>query len=555
MPQPYDYDKTHLRNLAALQARIDRIFRQATEEAARIGASISAPLPADRLFSFDDFPRTQADIAKLTAWLQEAVEVAVVNGVRSAWTLSNNKNNALSRRIFGDRLHHLTKEQQRRYFTSNLPALDAFLQRTTAGLNLSDRVWRYTDAFKHEIEMALDLGIRTGESAAQMTRSLRQYLQHPDKLFRRVRDRHGLLRLSQAAKAFHPGTGVYRSSYRNARRLAATETNIAYRTADHLRWQQMDFVVGIEIQLSNNHTVLLQPGERTDDPTQQRAAGSPKANAVRPLIDICDTLAGRYPKDFKFTGWHPHCRCRAVTILKTDEELARDFDRILAGEPPLPSQLSANAVAAPPASFTQWLEKNATRIEAAQQRGTIPYFIKDNAKYIDPSNNEPSPKQFFTVYKTFSSVGSIHIMDGLDKKAIDYKALLTIAREFAREGSEVRITTKAHYKSDEYEAVFGTLSGTRYERKCPDLIIDGAFYEYEGFVRPWNKRKVGRMISHGAIQSDRIIIDNTNGCSHRFILTQIFNRLRDKNFNCPITEVWVYEKGQIQQLYPIKSRR
>ena len=79
----------------------------------------------------------------------------------------------------------------------------------------------------------------------------------------------------------HPGRGVYRSSYMNARRLAATETNIAYRTADHLRWQKMDFVVGIEIVLSNNHTIRLQPGEKTSDlPGQMRADGTPKANAV-----------------------------------------------------------------------------------------------------------------------------------------------------------------------------------------------------------------------------------------------------------------------------------
>ncbi|MBR3455746.1 MAG: hypothetical protein IKH26_10515 [Bacteroidaceae bacterium] len=44
------------------------------------------------------------------------------------------------------------------------------------------------------------------------------------------------------------------SSYKNARRLAATECNTAYRTADHERWQQMDFVVGQEVHLSGNHT-------------------------------------------------------------------------------------------------------------------------------------------------------------------------------------------------------------------------------------------------------------------------------------------------------------
>ena len=225
--------------------------------------------------------------------------------------------------------------------------------------------------------MGLDLGIRSGKSAATMTRDLRQYLRHPDKLFRRVRDEHGLLKLSQAAKDFHPGRGVYRSSYMNARRLAATETNIAYCTADHLRWQKMDFVVGIEIVLSNNHTIRLQPGEKTSDlPGQMRADGTPKANAVRTLTDICDTLAGRYPKDFKFTGWHPHCRCHAVTILKTEEEMARDTKRILDGRQP--SADSANAVTDTPEAFKNWVENNRDRIANGH---SLPYFIRDNAKY------------------------------------------------------------------------------------------------------------------------------------------------------------------------------
>ena len=378
MSKPTDHDKTHSRNIAAICTRIDRIFRKAAEEAAKIGVSIKTALPEDRIFSFDDYPATRKQIERLMAALQESVETTIVNGVRSAWTLSNNKNNALVSRIFGDRVADLRKEQYRRYFSTNGSALEAFLARKEQGLNLSDRVWRYTEAFRQEIELALDLGIRSGESAAQMSRSLRQYLQYPDKLFRRVRDKHGLLRLSKAAAAFHPGRGVYRSSYKNARRLAATETNIAYRTSDHLRWQQMDFVVGIEIMLSNNHTVLLQPGERTDDKSQQRKDGSPKSNAVRPLTDICDTLAGRYPKDFKFTGWHPHCRCHAVTILKTDDELAEDTRRILAGQQPMKG--SVNTVRDVPDAFKDWVEENADRIG---KRGKLPYFIADNKARVN----------------------------------------------------------------------------------------------------------------------------------------------------------------------------
>lgn len=355
MPKPTDYDKTHLRNMAAIGTRIDRIFKKAAEEAARIGVSIKSPLPEDRIFSFDDYPATKKQIERLMAALQESMETTIVNGVRSAWTLSNNKNNALVSRIFGNRVCDLSKEQYRRYYSTNGAALDAFLGRKERGMNLSDRVWRYTHAFKREVELGLDLGIRTGDSADQMSRSLRQYLQHPDKLFRRVRDRHGNLTLSKAAQDYHPGSGVYRSSYKNARRLACTETNIAYRTSDHLRWQQMEFVVGIEIKLSNNHTL----------------------NGV-PMTDICDTLKGKYPKDFKFVGWHPHCRCHVVTILKTEQEMAEDTQRILAGEQP--KKGSVNTVRDIPDAFKGWVEAHADRIEMG---GNLPYFVKDNRKRVD----------------------------------------------------------------------------------------------------------------------------------------------------------------------------
>lgn len=206
--------------------------------------------------------------------------------------------------------------------------------------------------------MALDLGIRSGKSAAEMSRDERQYLRYPDKLFRRVRDEHGNLRLSKAAKAFHPGQGVYRSSYKNALRLTATETNIAYRTADFLRVQDLDFVVGIEVRLSNNHTLN-----------------------GRPFFDICDELAGKYPKDFKFTGWHPFCRCHSIKILKTEEEFFADEQRLLAGEE-LGGE-SLNRVGDVPPQFKEWVRDNRERITKARAKGTEAYFLRDNKLYVD----------------------------------------------------------------------------------------------------------------------------------------------------------------------------
>ena len=347
------WDKQHLINLGLTQRQIDSIFTAAVKEAAAIGVSIDDFNP-DKPFSFADYPETKARIEKLVKSLQNNIEVVTVNSARSGWTLANNKNNALCDRVFGENKYKLTKAQERKYYNNNDKALEAFIKRKTAGLNLSDRVWNYTDQFKDEIEMGMDLCIRNGLPAAEMARDLKKYLKEPDKLFRRVRDEYGELKLSKAAKAYNPGAGHYRSSYKNAMRLARTENNIAYRTSDHERWQQLDFVVGIEIRLSNNHTLN---GE--------------------PFTDICDQLQGKYPKDFKFTGWHPQCRCHAISILKTQEEMMKDNERIMNGEES--SAESENSVKDVPEKFKTWIADNNDRIEAANNRGTLPYFLKDNA--------------------------------------------------------------------------------------------------------------------------------------------------------------------------------
>lgn len=356
MPKVTDpYERQHIKNLAQYGKMIDKIFRAATQEAAQIGALVgTSNFDPSRVFSFKDYPITLSMIQSLLSRLADSVETAVVNGIEAEWTLANNKNNALSQRVFGDNIGRLTQEQYRRYFSTNDDARQAFIGRKEQGLNLSERVWNYAQGFKNDIELGLDLGIRNGLDADAMSRELRQFLRYPDKLFRRVRDLHGNLVLSQRAADFHPGQGVYRSSYKNARRLAVTETNMAYRTADYERMQQLDFVVGIEIRLSNNHT----------------------CNGV-PLTDICDDLCGRYPKDFKFTGWHPHCRCHVVQILKTEAELMEENRAILLGVEPTTD--SVNRVSDVPQAFNEWMKDNTGRMERAK---SLPYFIRDNERYV-----------------------------------------------------------------------------------------------------------------------------------------------------------------------------
>ncbi len=49
--------------------------------------------------------------------------------------------------------------------TTNEAARQAFKERQENGLNLLQKVWKYSDQFKVELEMGLDVGIRNGESA------------------------------------------------------------------------------------------------------------------------------------------------------------------------------------------------------------------------------------------------------------------------------------------------------------------------------------------------------------------------------------------------------
>ena len=161
----------------------------------------------------------------------------------------------------------------------------------------------------------------------------------------------------------------------------------------------------------------------------------------------------------------------------------------------------------------------------------------------------------FKTYMRYKNGGKVLIHTKVDRKQSDYTDLLTIANIFAKTGKVVKITPSVHYKSYTYKEIYGSLIGTPYERKCPDLLIGDQFYEYENFYPPFVKRKIANMISHGAKQSSRIIINNNKGAADRYIRDNIYKRFKDKTFTYIITEIWLYEKGKIRQFFKKTARR
>lgn len=238
----------------------------------------------------------------------------------------------------------------------------AFYTQKHGGLNVSDRVWGNALFAKQEIEEIIQQGILQGKSADEISRSVRGYLNNPSKLFRRVRNKEtGALELSKAAKNYHPGRGVYRSSYQNALRLARTEVNAAYRRAEWESYQNNPLITGYKIELSNNHTTTI------------------KGKKVA-LRDICDDLAGEYPKTFQWTGWHPQCRCRMVPIFIKEGDFRSRIRALTAGK--LDEWKPSTTVTEPPKAFTDWVADNADRLKAGKQ---MPYFIADNYVGGDPT--------------------------------------------------------------------------------------------------------------------------------------------------------------------------
>jgi hypothetical protein len=344
------FDAQHYKTTEQYAAAVDALFDRATKAIA--DAAAKGTYNPDKPFSFDDYPSVKAYAQKIITGLANNITSVVTDGSRKQWLFACQKNDEFVNSILDT--SKVSKARLNKMQDRNLDAMKTFQGRKVDGMNLSERVWKYTQQFKAQIELGLDVGLGEGRSAQQLSRDLRQNLQDPDRLFRRVRDKRGNLQLSKAAKAFHPGIGVYRSSAKNAARLTRSEINMAYREADWMRWQQLDFVVGFVVHRSNREP-------------QFKCA-------------LCDKLVGRYPKTFKFKGWHPQCMCYATAILMDENDFdaqeLSDLKSALRGTEYKKLEVK-NEVTDMPDGFKDWVAENQQK---QSNWGATPYFIKDNFK-------------------------------------------------------------------------------------------------------------------------------------------------------------------------------
>ena len=287
----------------------------------------------DGEFTFTDYPDIERELKGIMSQFVSELRFVVHSGTSEEWKQSNLIQDLLARKVLKSYRAQVDGVRTKVYYQPNSDALRAFQERTDRGMNLSDKVWSQVPSIRRELECTISTAIDKGFSAVTLSKRLSKYLNDFPSMQRDYAEKYG-----HAADCH--------DCEFNSIRLARTEINMAYRTAEQKRWQQMDFVTGYDIKLSGSH----------------------------PRTDICDEQQGRYPKDFVWTGWHPQCLCMALPVIMSED----DYWKMREGEP-----VDAAYTTDVPDKVHEWVEQNRERIERALERGTLPYWLRDNPQVME----------------------------------------------------------------------------------------------------------------------------------------------------------------------------
>lgn len=321
------YNALNIR-LAKYVALVQAVYDMLNQQAANI--AMMTGYDGSKEFHFSDFPQVREAVQRLQQDYVQSMHAIIYRGTSDEWKQSNLVQDLLADKILGKYSSKSWGRKHEVYYQTNSDALKAFQQRKDNGMGLSQRIWNMSGNYKEELEYSISTAIQKGTSAVQLSKKLSKYLNDFPSLKKDYKEKYG------------KDVDCHDCEYRSIR-LARSEINMAYRSAEQTRWRQMDFVLGYEIKLSKKH--------KKDS-------------------DICDDLAGQYPKDFVWTGWHPNDLCYVIPILKTEEEFWHDEDT-----PPINQ---TKPVTEFPSGFNEYMEGHLDKISISNQKGTLSYWLRDN---------------------------------------------------------------------------------------------------------------------------------------------------------------------------------
>lgn len=483
-----------IKYIASVEKQLYALFGS-TYEAALHLTEVRKAIEAGDTFTWQGNPTAEKKLDRYLKDLSNKASVIIKNGIIGSWNKGETNAKVPVVEAFG-KTPELRKEandicdEAVKAHRAKGKTGHAFANASRGGMNISTRVWNLTGNAKQELETIIQNGILEGKSPDEVSRSVKGYLNEPNALFRRVRNKEtGNLELSEAAKKYHPGQGVYRSAYKNARRLAVTEMNAAFRRAEWESYQNNPLITGYEIRLSNNHTTLIK-GKRV------------------PLTDICDRLAGVYPKTFLWTGWHPHCRCEMIPILISENDFRSRIKARKAGKLDSwkPQDKESQPIAETPKQLTKWQNENKARLLTAK---STPRFLEDNKGLISLSQQQKalslfsgSLQQFADqLFKTGRSLGQVKQIGRIDDavrndmqvkgRALETETIVVMDKTVLKYIGHPKATKGATVAPERYSEIESTINAPTHIYE--DLNSKELVYVY---THPYDAGKVIKVVVH-----------------------------------------------------------
>lgn len=407
-------------------ALVEQIYDTLNLEAAKAVSRTDYSADSDKPFKWTDYPQTKKQIGDIQMQFVDDIHTVIYRGTSEEWQNSNEVQDLMADKVLQAYDAIVDKKKYTVLYQTNSDALKAFQNRKDKGLNVSDKLWNQSTIYKEELEAAISCAIQKGTSAITLSKQISKYLLDFPSLQKDYKEKYG--------SAKHLKDCEYRSI-----RLARSEINMAYRTAENERWKQMDFVVGYEIKRSGREFPCT----------------------------VCESLTGKYPKDFIWTGWHPTCRCYKIPILKTEEEFwALDGRSAATAE-------SVNEVKDVPDGFKQWVLSNQQRINEAKRNGTLPYFLLNNKSVLNRISLEKSVGEIFLKAK---AVGN-EVQDFAEYIANRNNGFVTPINYKSVSSITGKVTTEGITPYDIKDAVRTTIivSKEDIENTLKDLSIDESF--------------------------------------------------------------------------------
>lgn len=229
-------------------------------------------------------------------------------------------------------------------------------------------------------------------------------------------------------------------------------------------------------------------------------------------------------------GWR--CRCEAIQVRKSKYETTDPDQAENAG------QRATSQIGKDGANKAQIFRFNPGKQERIFPPKHPYYKGAEEVKEVLTPRKE--------LVKEYKNGGKVEVYTEVNREHGDYSQVMNCALGFAKNGSRVVITPRVHVKDKVYKEIYGDLTGTKYQGKCPDFSVDGKYFEHEGHKKGSDpKRAFSNMLKRGVKQSDKIVIEDC-GLSDGYMIRSIHGRIKEK---IDISEVWILSKKTIRRLY------